>query len=322
MNIRMKKLISIMLAAVIAMPMIAGDRPTPEERANADYSSWLPQEGDWSIGFNFNPLATFLGNMFNGTAGNFLAPMAGESLRGNNFLNANPVGTPNMISVMGTYMATDKLGIRANIGLGVYSWNDRAYVIDDYAKFLNPYSTLEGLDKKHSLDLGASFSLGIEYRVGKKRVQGVFGAGLTYGFWGIQKDQYKYYNAITVDNQNPTNGGLYAGAVNPKFATDYTFIDNPRILEKYTNAGTHMVGVYGSVGVEWFVAPKIALGLNVNVLLDYQFNSARVEKWEGWNHFNQAREEIIIHDQALKDGFAFSTDNIGANLYIAFYFGK
>lgn len=316
----MKKLISILLVAALAMPMFA-ERQTPEERGQADYSTWLPKAGEFSVGFNIDPLATFAGNLFNGTMGNALGDLAGESLGSNN--NLAPIRIPNMISIMGTYMLTDNLGVRANIGLGIQTWNQRAYVVDDAAKFINPYSTLDGLDKMHSIDVGASFSAGIEYRVGKTRpVQGVFGAGLTYGFWGIQKDTYSYYNAITKDNQNPTNGALYGGAANPKFATDYNYIDNPRILEQYAQGGTHILGIYGSVGVEWFVAPKIALGLNVNLLLDYQWNPSRVEKWEGWNHFTEQRDEIIIHDLAKQDGFAFTTDNIGANLYITFYFGK
>jgi len=316
----MKKLISILLAAVIALPMMAGDRPTPEERANADYSAWLPQQGDWSFGLNVNPIATFIGNLFNGSTGNVLGRITGESLSSNNKLA--PTAIPNMASIMGTYMVTDNLAVRANIGIGVNHWNSRVYVRDDYAHFLNPYSTLEGLDKRSSLNVGASFAAGVEYRIGKRRVQGVFGGGLVYGFWGLNKNAYSYYNAITKDNQNPTNGGLYTGAVNPKFTTDYTFIDNPRLLSQYTVGSTHMMGLYGSVGVEWFVAPKIALGLSVNVLVDYQWNPAHAEVWEGWNHFTEQREEILIHDKALQDGFAFSTDNIGANLYVAFYFGK
>lgn len=317
----MKKLISILLVAALATPMFA-EKQTPEERGQADYSTWLPKAGEFSVGFNIDPLATFVGNMFNGNLANALGDLSGESLRGNNFLNGN-APQPNMISIMGTYMLTDNLGVRANIGLGIRSWTNRAYVYDDAARFINPLSTLDGLDKQKRKDVGASFSAGIEYRVGKTRpVQGVFGAGLTYGFWAIQKETYSYYNAITEGNQNPSNAGLYAGALNPKLATDYSFIDNPRILEQYANGGTHILGIYGSVGVEWFVAPKIALGLNVNLLFDYQWNPARVEVYEGWNHFTEQREEIVIHDQALADGISFTTDNIGANLYVTFYFGK
>ena len=314
----MKKLISILLAAVIAMPMMAGDRPTPEERAKADYSSWLPQQGDWSIGFSLNPIATFVGNLFNGTVGNTLAPLAGE-----------PIRVPGMVSIMGSYMLTDNLAIRANIGIDVNGLTTRAYVIDDAAKFLNPYSTLEGKDQWKRLNAGASFSAGVEYRIGKRRVQGVFGGGLTYGFWGLRQNKFTYYNAITDANQNPTNAGLAATAgfgTDPKFLPapagtgEYSFIDNPRLLSRNTGAGTHILGLYGSVGVEWFVAPKIALGFNVNLLLDYQWTPSHVTVWEGWNSFTQERQEITLHDNANESGFQFTTDNIGANLYVAFYF--
>ena len=38
----MKKIVSIMLVAALAMPMFAGEKETPEQRANKDYTSWLP----------------------------------------------------------------------------------------------------------------------------------------------------------------------------------------------------------------------------------------------------------------------------------------
>jgi len=317
----MKKIISLLLVAALTIPVWAQEEEAPiqeQPKPAKDYSEYLPQEGDLSLGFSLNPVATFVGNIFNawGTTGvqNTLDPLAGEPL-------AKPAGLPDMASIMGTYMLTDNWGIRFNVGLGVSWLNNRAYVRDDAARFINPFSTLEGLDKVNALNLGASASVGAEYRVGKRRVQGVFGFGLTYGCWALTRTNYTYYNAITEGNQNPSNAGLYGGAVNPKFATDYSFIDNPRLLSRYTNGGTHILGAYGSVGVECFVAPKIALGLNVNLLINYQWEPARVQVWEGWNRLTQQREEIVIHNRALNDGFRFSTDNIGANLYIAFYFG-
>ena len=310
----MKKIVSLMLVAALALPVFAQEEQ-PEAKPKKDYSEYLPQQGDWSIGFSLNPIATFVGNIFNGygTTGvaNTLGPLSGE-----------PLGVPGMASIMGSYMLTDNWAIRANVGLGINNWNRRAYVQDDAAKFVDAFSTADGLDTRKTLRVGLSASLGAEYRVGKKRVQGVFGFGLTYGCWAINRTNYSYYNAITEVNQNPSNGGLYAGVPNAKLAADYAWLNNPRILSEYTNAGTHMLGAYGSVGVECFVAPKIALGLNVNLLLDYQWNPARAEKWEGWNGIRGERQEITFHDSALNDGFTFTTDNIGANLYIAFYFGK
>lgn len=318
----MKKLFSILLVAALATPMFA-EKQTPEERATADYSTWLPQAGEFSIGFNLNPLATYVGQLFNGTMGNAMAPWNGQALQGNNAFNVNPAGSPNLISIMGSYMLSDNLAAKANIGFGINTWTTRAYVQDDAAKILNPYSTADGLDQNKQKRIGASVSLGIEYRVGKTRpVQGVFGAGLTYGCWAVQKSTYTYYNAITEFNQDPSNAGLYTGGANPKIAADYAYLAGARCLSQYTNGGTHIVGIYGSVGVEWFVAPKIALGANVNLLFDYQWNPYRAETWEGWDLLHQKREEITIHDRALSDGFSFTTDNIGANLYVSFYFGN
>lgn len=316
----MKKIVSLMLVAVMALPVLAQEEAEAPAKATRDYSEYLPQEGDWSLGFNLNPIATFVGNIFNGTIGNALAPLAGQSLGSNNLFT--PGATPSMASIMGTYMLTDEWAVRANVGIGVYSWTRRAYVQDDAARFSDPFSTADGLDTKKNLNVGFSASLGAEYRVGKKRVQGVFGIGVTYGCWAINRADFSYYNAVTEANQNPTNGGLYTGVPNPKLAADYAWLSNPRIISEYTAAGTHIAGVYGSVGVECFVAPKIALGLNVNLLLDYQWNPARAEVWEGWNAVRGERQQITFHDTALNDGFTFTTDNIGANLYIAFYFGK
>ncbi len=47
----MKKVFGIILAAALAMPMFA------ETDAKADYSDWLPKQGDWNIQIGMDPLA-------------------------------------------------------------------------------------------------------------------------------------------------------------------------------------------------------------------------------------------------------------------------
>ena len=307
-----------MLVAALALPMFAQEQEAPKEKkAKVDYSEYLPQQGDFSLGFSINPIATFIGNLFNGYGTNGTANRLG-AVTGEPLAKSQLLGTPNMASIMGSYMLTDNWAVRANIALGVRTGTNRAYVIDDAAKFMNPYSTTEGLDRQKWQNIGAAFSAGGEYRVGKRRVQGVFGFGLTYGFWGVTRNDYTYYNAFTDANQNPTNAGL---APVPALPADYAWLSNPRQLSQYTTGGTHIFGAYGTVGVECFIAPKVALGLNVNVLLNYEWSPARVAEYEGWNTYTQQQQRIAIHDGASRSGFTFSTDNIGANLYFAFYFG-
>jgi hypothetical protein len=83
-----------------------------------------------------------------------------------------------------------------------------------------------------------------------------------------------------------------------------------------------MVGLYASAGVEWFVAPKVALGANVNFGIYYEINPARVSVYEGWNTAAMKLDQFTELEAPASHGFHIGTDNIGANLYIAFYFGR
>ncbi|MBQ9705259.1 MAG: hypothetical protein IJV55_03585 [Paludibacteraceae bacterium] len=310
----MKKIVSIMLVAALAMPMFAGEKETPEQRANKDYTSWLPAEGDFSFGIALDPFTRFIGNAFNGTAG-VANTLASPDIHGEGLWN-------NLASIMGSYMVTDNLGIRANVGLNFNNRTYRGYAADDEALYLDPLSIDKVVDMRKNVQLAMTVSAGVEYRVGKRSVQGVFGGGIMYGNQFIDRDTYSYGNKITEANQNPTVTGDAAVAIPAVGARpDYPYIPNARTLSTYTNKGTHMVGIYGTVGVEWFVAPKIALGANVNVRLDYEWTPNMVSTYEGWNiQTKQYQQFTEWNSPVTNSGFDFNTNNLGANLYVAFYF--
>ena len=321
----MKRLFSILLVAALAMPMLAEEQPAagsaPQKK---DYTDWLPQEGDWSFGIALDPFTKFIGNMFNGT-GNAVV-VGGATVINPNTLTGNDIhgsGLWNgLASIMGTYMATDKLGIKANIGINFNNRATRQYVVDDAAVFVDPTSVAQVVDVQQRIQLAMTAAIGIEYRVGARRVQGVFGVGAMYGNQIIDKLEYKYGNEITEYNTNPSVSGL-APVVPPAVAAKYPYMTSLRTKQAYANKGTHMAGIYGSVGVEWFVAPKIALGANVNVRLSYEWTPEIANKYEGWNTLTNQKEVITNMDTPMTNsGFNFDTNNIGANLYVAFYFGK
>lgn len=295
------------LALVVASAAFA-EKATPEERAARDYSTWLPAQGDWSIGFSLDPIATFVGNMFNNSTFNTLTDLGGESLSAFN----RP-----LVSFMGTYMLSDQLSVRGNVGL-VLGWkNDKQYVQDDAQLLLNPLSHAKVIDHYNSLTTGGSISLGVEYRVGKTRpVQGVFGGGLMYEF-DVNQDKYAYGNAISDWNQLPSEA---YGAIVSVPVPYYT--GGGRVLRNYDAIMNHTVGLYGSVGIEWFVAPKIALGANVNLLLAYTIKDQRFQDVEGWNTITDQRETWTELIKPRHGELNFGSSNIGANLYMAFYFGK
>ncbi len=311
----MKKILSICFVALLALPAVAAE--PKEDPAKRDYSEWLPAAGDISLGVGVDlaPLASFVGNMFNNTTGNTwdMGSVGGSALSPwNNAPTSN-------LSIMGAYMLTDQLGIRANIGFGFYYNREREYVTDDALLYANPFSRAKVIDvRKTNVNTG-SFSAGVDYRIGKRAVQGVFGGGVLYGL-EIMKTRYAYGNAITEINQNPTTSTLGG------FWGDYTGnrepagIQNPRVLQGYNNDPTHFFGLYGSAGVEWFVAPKVALGLNVNLNLLYYISSQQYIEVEGWNASIEEVEQYTELIAPGDSGFEFSIRNIGANLYAAFYF--
>ena len=307
----MKRLISFILVAIFTLPLFAEENNVTElanKKVVKDHSEWLPKQGDMSIGFALDPIATFVGNLFNGSTSNGLGALHGDALLD------GIVGNP-IVSIMGSYMQTDQLALRLNLGVGYTHKIDNEYVLDDAALFFDPFSRTKVIDAKKYDRLFGSFALGFEYHVGQKLpIQGVFGAGLNYAV-GQVSYAYEYGNAITEMNQNPTIS-------DPSLYTTVTgYMPNARPLSQQANDLIHLVGAYASIGVEWFVAPKIAFGANVNLGVYYEINPTRATVYEGWNTATMRAEQFTELVAPASHGFHVGTENIGANLYVAFYFG-
>ena len=304
-----------MLSALMALSVPAAEKETPEQVAKKDYSTWLPAKGDWQIGIGLNPITTFIGNLFNAATTNNLGALAGEPMGTAGVpITSTTMPTP-FVSIMGGYMMTDSWEFRANAGFGFVYKNTNFFAIDDQALFLDPLSTATVVDNHKTEHYSGSIALGAYYHAGKThRVQGIFGAGLLYAF-GQNKDSYAYGNQISEINQNPTIATGMGVTYNTALVG---YIPFARPLNS-TAAALHRVGAFGSVGVEIFLAPKIALGANVNLYLFYDFTPAVTNTYEGWNIF---KNELSNYYQAVspaQHGISFSTQNIGANIYLAFY---
>ena len=312
-----------MLVAALAMPMFA-EKQSIEERANADYSAWLPEAGEFSIGFSVDPFAIFLGQMFS-TAG----ATPNNYTRGQYEIGGQRMLTAPLVSIMGSYMLTNQLGVKANIGFIIDHQRTLYNVQDDKALFENPFSYASVQDQKIAGQYGGSFSAGIEYRLGKKRVQGVFGAGLVYAFQ-TRATKYSYGNAMTSMNQVPTvarelgpTGDNVYGAAPIAGYYSATRLINDAASAAGQDAFWHRFGLYTTVGVEWFVAPKIALGMNVNLDLLYRWSNNVCKQYEGYNLMTGQVETFTdLRNITNYSGVKFGTENIGANIYLSFYFGK
>lgn len=310
---KMNKIAAAVLAVGLALPAFAQEqgsssgKETPAQRAERDYSSWLPSAGEFSIGFGLDPLSTWVGQLFNGhNTGNALGKLHGDPM----------TGTPT-IGIMGSYQLSSQLGVKVNMGFNNTRLALQEYQLDDALLFANPLSEARIADHMVHQSKLMSFALGADYRIGGKHaVQAVLGAGLIYA---RKSDAYKlnYGNAITEANQAPSSTDFSPIVTN--LSGHHSFMPNARLKEKAE--ATNTFGLYGSVGVEWFFVPKVCLGANVNIQLTNERQSRSFETWEGWNVDTQKLEEAHT-DLGTSTGnlTTFATSHLGSNLYISFYF--
>lgn len=256
---------------------------------------YTPEAGDFSVGVDLIPLFRTIGGAFNESE----TPVGGKP-----FTEEDMLCKPN-VSIQGKYMFTDKWALKIDLGLMVRNTNDRQYVRDDKLTTLDPLSEAKVIDSRKRTKTGGSLLAGAEYRLGKRRVQGVFGMGLLCGFSTLNTS-YSYGNAITELNQNPTSS--------------YSGYNNYRPIEEQNTGVNIMAGIYGSVGAEWFVAPKISIGADVKLSLYGFFGAQAWRKTEGWNDALKAVEKRTNLLSPGNRGINFSTDNIGGSLYMSFYF--
>ena len=312
----LKQLSTAALALCVAVSAFAQEqggssngKETPAQRAERDYSAWLPSAGEFSIGFGLDPLTTWVGQLFNGhNTGNSLGKFHGDPMN----------GTPT-IGIMGSYQLSSQLGVKANIGFNNTRLSAKEYVFDDAALFANPMSEAKVADQMVAHEKMMSFAIGADYRIGGKHaIQAVLGAGLIYTRES-EACKFSYGNAITEANQNPSTTD-YSGAYGVNnLGSVHGFIPNARMKESAGAINTF--GVYGSVGVEWFFVPKVCFGANVNIQLTNERLARSFETWEGWNTSTQTLEEAHTDlGDSKVNTTTFATSHLGSNLYISFYF--
>lgn len=268
--------------------------------------NYLPEKGDWAIGIDLKPVLNYVGNIFNGNTQNNIDYLGGEAVT-NNLDGWNNNIAPSA-SIMAKYMISNNFALRANIGLLLKSDFNNVYVQNDQNAALNPLNETKLIDSQKSNKNGMSLMVGAEYRKGTKRVQGVFGFGALLGFQNTTT-KYNYANQITSINQTPsTSLNAPQAAIN-----DYR-------VTKQKGTSDVFYGVTGSAGVEWFVAPKISLGAEVNLCLYGISGGQQYKESEGWNNATQTVETRYDLSSPGNSAFRLGTENVGGSLYMSFYF--
>lgn len=201
--------------------------------------TFLPESGDWSIGIDATPVLNYVGNFIGGNGAN-TAPTW-------NFLNANQ-------TIIGKMYASETMAYRGIVRIGFSSAKSSAWVNDDAITtpptFPTPNQQVEDVRKLSSNFIGLGG--GLEWRRGKTRLQGFYGADAMFWMSG-SKATYEYGNAFSSTNTAPTTTN-WGPNINPTYAT-YAG------RETENKAGTMIgFGVRGFIGAEYFIVPKISIG--------------------------------------------------------------
>ncbi len=300
----------IVLAAMLLSAGVAYAQKSEETGNKARRTIELPKAGDIGLGIDVVPVFRYVGNMFNGTFNNTLNSFGGEYVLPD--VEDAVVNQPT-VSIMGKYMITDNIAARLNVGVLTLHQNNQEYRPDDAAAAINPLSEAEVIDQRIVNQTGAAFSLGAEYRRGYKWIQGFGGLNLMYAF-SEQNTHYNYGNALTELNQNPTRAWTGNPVNQPEnWSSAY-------VLDHFNQGSDHYCGIGAHVGVEVFLASYLSIGGEVSLNAIWKFGAPEYQVTEGFNTSTNLVEQRTETITPGNNSFVFGTQNLGAKLYMMFYF--
>jgi hypothetical protein len=218
--------------------------------------AYLPEAGDWSIGFDATGLTSFVGNMANAgnndaglTSGGFMNGTVGQEIRFKMFKDEKTA-----------------YRLRARIGFGgsgqdyLGTFNHDAQ--NDTLGILtadNDYVLNEKKSGGFNLVLGA----GMEKRRGNTRIQGYYGGEVFIGLLGGTSTTFDDGRVLSDDWTGVDMNASDANSVNGtalNAAGTYSIFSTGTRTTEMKNGSTFTVGLQGFIGVEWFFAPKVSIG--------------------------------------------------------------
>lgn len=307
----MKKYILFASACLLSLNLFA-QQDKPEK-------NYLPEEGDVTIGINAIPFLKYLGNCFSDAGDNTINAKKIGGVPSVGFPVAPGLQNPT-ISIFGKYFLTDQTALRLNVGIGIGSKTQRKYVQDDAALAADPLSAAQVEDSYKYRSTGFSMAAGYEWRRGGKRLQGFWG-GQAVVAYSNSKHFFNYGNAITEINQTPSPSTVWDNPVSGQTVPTLNpnIGNNSRLLQQ-NDGRSWTYGVGGFVGVEYYIAPKIAIGCEMSLNLLWTTEGKSLQKSERFNpDFNRV-EENVRWSEPGGSAFHFGTENIGTSLYVAFSF--
>jgi hypothetical protein len=291
----MKKKVLFVASMFLATAMIAQDGLTSKKG-----EAYLPEAGDWALGFDGTPFLDYAGNMFNGNTGNSV--------------NATWVGNQPAMTVYGKMFKDETTAYRAKVRIGFGSTS--AETIGFYDADADPTTNqVEYTNTAKTSNMMITLGGGIEKRRGNTRIQGFYGGEALISF-GSSSQSWDYGRAYTddwnADEELPVNGSVLGAPT------------SQRVTER-KNGSTFQLGLRGFVGVEWFLAPKVSVAAEYGWGLAMSSTGGGEETVEYFGFAeNSSATNPSVQSETISTGgssaFGIDTDNNGGVISIFFHF--
>ena len=178
----------------------------------------LPEAGEWSLGFDADPLLRYVGNMFNNSAGNTA------------FMN---YPSNNTMTIVGKMVIDETTAYRGKIAINFGSHTDTKGSVGD--------SVLSPSEIKTS-NMNVTLGAGIQKWRGQGRLKGYYGAEAMIGFGGATDTTKTYLKAMDANTGalgdarvNEYNGGsLFGFGINGFIGVEYFFAPKISLSAEYT----------------------------------------------------------------------------------------
>ena len=255
----------------------------------------LPEAKDWALSVDASPFLTYTGKLLSTTGSD--APAV-------NALANYP------LTIGGKYFISSKQAYRARVRIGVFSQTVNNAVVDNQNTTLD---TVYIKDTRKSSSTNVTLAFGKEFRRGKTRLQGFYGAE---GIIGIStgKSIYTYGNAFSnlnvsptsTDFLTPTSLGYASGAANTR-------------IQSESNGTGIKVAARGFVGAEYFIFPKMSIGVEFGFSLMYLNQNDGKLSTESWDAAAGSVKNKTLAKSGSKS-FGVDNDNSGGAIMLNFHF--
>lgn len=290
----MRKLLTALLllsaSVIIAQPVSKKGEP------------YLPEAGEYALSIDAAPFFTYMGSLFSKDG----APAPGAA-----FTN------PELSIALKMFRRAD-LAYRARIRLGIQSnaWNGFQ------PEFSNTATDNTVKDTYNRTVTNVYLSYGVEKRKGQTRIQGYYGIEGGVGL-GTEAHNFKYGNAIEANNTVPQRTQFELVFQDSPETAVTNFEENNAFITRYQLGTTFMIGARAFVGAEFFVFPKLSLGVEFGLAAMVSLQGKGTIEAESWTIPTGGGSETLVTDVTELGGnseIGLDTDNTRGSINLTFHF--